>query len=64
MYSAAGGKGHRSWFDTAVSGKRADSDEGSQEEMVPMGRIAVRHEVDWVAAERERESAVERVRGE
>ena len=25
----------------------ADYDDGSSEEMVPMGQIAVRHDVDW-----------------
>ena len=50
VYSG-GGKGHRTWYNTAVSaiGSKNDdrSSEGSQEEMVPMGQITVRHEVDW-----------------
>lgn len=52
------GKSHKSWYDTAVSAMASKNDhrdggsEGSQEEMVPMGKIAVRHELDWESRER------------
>ena len=52
------GKSHKSWYDTAVSAMASKIDnrdggsEGSQEEMVPMGKIAVRQEVDWETKER------------
>ena len=46
-----GGKAHRTWFNTAVAGKGSEhhddqGSEGSWEEMVPMGRIMVRHDLD------------------
>ena len=47
------GKSHKSWYNTAVSAMASKNDdrdrgmEGSQEEMVPMGKIAVRQELDW-----------------
>lgn len=42
----------RSWFDNTVStgvGKSElrTSDKGSQEGMAPMGKIQVRHDVEW-----------------
>ena len=50
VYSG-GGKSHRTWYNTAVSAMGSKNDdrgsEGSQEEIIPMGQIAVRHEVDW-----------------
>lgn len=43
-----GGKNSRAWYNTAVSAKHDDGgSEGSQEEMVPVGQIGVRQEVDW-----------------
>ena len=37
---------HNTWY--AKGGRHEDQgSEGSQEEMVPIGRIAVRHDVDW-----------------
>jgi len=52
-----GGKGHKTWYNSAVSAMTSKTDEagseGSQEEMVPMGRIAVRRDVDWQAKDRD-----------
>lgn len=43
-----GSKSNRAWYNTAVSAKHDDGgSEGSQEEMVPVGKIGVRQEVDW-----------------
>ena len=36
-----------------VSKNEEAGSNGSQEEMVPMGRIAVRHEVDWEASDKD-----------
>ena len=49
-------KTHKSWLDNRVS-KMASKQEGGggdsrQEEMVPMGRIAVRHDLNWEAKDR------------
>ena len=53
----AGGKTHKSWFNnvSTVQATRNDDGEsglGSEEDMVPMGKIQVRHDVEW---EREQE---------
>lgn len=41
-------QGSKAWYNTAVLAKHDDvGSEGSQEEMVPVGKIAVRQEVDW-----------------
>lgn len=43
-----GSKSSRTWYNTAVLAKHDDGgSEGSQEEMVPVGKIGVRQEVDW-----------------
>ncbi len=48
------GRSHRTWYNSAVASKK-DKDDGasedSLEEMVPMGKIAVRHELDWETKE-------------
>ena len=45
IYSG-GVKAHNTWY--AKGGRHGDGgSEGSQEEMVPMGLIAVKHDVDW-----------------
>lgn len=45
VYSG-GGRTHNTWY--ATRSKHDDQDsEGSQGEMVPMGRIAVKHDLDW-----------------
>lgn len=47
-----GSKSSRAWYNTAVSAKHDDGgSEGSQEEMVPVGMIGVRQEVDWETKE-------------
>ena len=39
-------KSHNTWY--AIGSKHGDQgSQGSQEEMVPIGHIAVRHDVDW-----------------
>ncbi|KAL8689678.1 MAG: hypothetical protein Q9218_004708 [Villophora microphyllina] len=50
-----GNRKHRDWYSTAVAAKKgkggsggtATSDEGSEEDMVPMGKIQVRRDVEW-----------------
>ena len=46
-----GDQAHKAWMNTAVSAMPSRHEdggsEGSQEEMVPMGNIAVRRELDW-----------------
>ena len=46
-----GGKSQKTWYTPAVSAMGSKHDdrgsEGSQEEMVPVGQIGVRYEVDW-----------------
>ena len=37
---------HNTWY-ARGGGHDDQGSEGSQEEMVPIGRIAVRHDVDW-----------------
>ena len=61
MYSgpaSGNGKGHKAWYNNAVSAMASKDEDtvsdGSQEEMVPMGQIAVRHELDWDARDNER----------
>lgn len=49
-------KAPRAWYNAAATAKAKGGDtgsEGSQEEMVPMGKIAVRHEVDWEASDKD-----------
>ena len=47
IYSG-GAKSHNTWY--AIGSKHDDQgSQGSQEEMVPIGRIGVRHDVDWDA---------------
>ncbi|KAL8950977.1 MAG: hypothetical protein Q9222_003011 [Ikaeria aurantiellina] len=60
IYSGGGNKRHeKSWFGHAASSSGAgrtdlrDSEEESQEDMVPMGRIQVRHDVEWEQEHRE-----------
>lgn len=43
---------HKTWlYNVKAGGSKADtgrgSEEGSEEDMVPMGKIQVRHEVEW-----------------
>ena len=45
VYSG-GGNNHNTWY-ARGGGHNDQGSEGSQEEMVPIGRIAVRHDVDW-----------------
>ncbi|KAL8719872.1 MAG: hypothetical protein Q9181_008000 [Wetmoreana brouardii] len=46
-------RSNRDWYTAAVAAKKGShaktgtSDEGSQEDMVPMGKIQVRHDVEW-----------------
>ena len=53
IYQGGGIKGQKTWYNSAVSAmamasKHDDrSSEGSQEGMVPMGKIAVRRDLDW-----------------
>ena len=46
-----GEQSHKAWMNTNVSAMPSRNEdggsEGSQEEMVPMGNIAVRRELDW-----------------
>ena len=46
-----GSKSARTWYNTAVSAMVSKNDDGgsdgSQEEMVPVGRIGVKQDVDW-----------------
>ena len=57
--SGVGGnsQNHKTWYNAAATAKTSKSgDTGSdcsQEEMVPMGRIAVRHDVDWEASDKD-----------
>lgn len=48
VYSGGTSKGHKTWYDNAVTAIASKNDETgsdcSREEMVPMGRIAVRHD--------------------
>ena len=45
VYSG-GSKSQNTWY--AIGSKHDDQgSQGSQEEMVPIGRIAVKHDVDW-----------------
>ena len=64
MGTYAGGKSrtHKSWFNngsvSAMTSKAVGNEEGSTgsaEDMVPMGRIQVRHDVDWHERERSEE---------
>ena len=41
-------KSHNTWY-TVGSKRDEQGSQGSQEEMVPIGRIAVKHDVDWDA---------------
>ncbi|CAF9915440.1 MAG: hypothetical protein HETSPECPRED_002489 [Heterodermia speciosa] len=49
-------KNHKSWFDNGVATMASKQESigggSSQEEMVPMGQIAVRHDLNWEAKER------------
>ena len=49
-------KNHKSWFDNGASRMASDPEgtggDSSQEEMVPMGRIAVRHDLEWEAKDK------------
>ena len=51
------GKGQKAWYDHGVSTMATKNEENasdcSQEEMVPMGKIAVRHDLDWEARDNE-----------
>ena len=44
-----GSRKHKTWYNNTASASRAEEDrsDGSQEDMVPMGKIAVRHDVRW-----------------
>lgn len=42
-----GGK-HKTWFGTHSTKDNERTRKGSMEEMVPMGNIAVRHDVEWI----------------
>lgn len=56
-----GPKAHTTWYSGVnVNGKKGDgaASDGSQEEMVPMGKIAVRHDVNWDASDKEPHSIV------
>ena len=57
--SGVGGnsQNHKTWYNAAATAKTTrNGDSGSdcsQEEMVPMGRIAVRHDLDWEASDKD-----------
>ena len=44
-----GAQKHKSWYNNAVLASKNDEErsDGSQEDMVPMGQIAVRHDMTW-----------------
>ena len=50
-------RNHKTWYNAAATAKTNRNGESgsdcSQEEMVPMGRIAVRHDVDWEASDKD-----------
>ena len=48
--SGGGKRQHRDWYSAMASTTRGrDSGEGSEEDMVPMGKIQVRRDVEWDA---------------
>ncbi len=42
---------HKTWFGTQNTKDDERTRKGSMEEMVPMGNIAVRHDVEWINAD-------------
>lgn len=55
MYSSGAPKSQRTWYNAAASAIGSKNEETgsdcSQEDIVPMGRIAVRHELGWEASD-------------
>ncbi|KAL9637068.1 MAG: hypothetical protein Q9204_002010 [Flavoplaca sp. TL-2023a] len=52
IYQGQSKRQQKSWYNTGTHVTGRHSEEGSEEDMVPMGKIQVRHELEW---ERERE---------
>ncbi|KAI4114152.1 MAG: hypothetical protein LQ338_008046, partial [Usnochroma carphineum] len=63
VYAGGGSKKHKTWYNNVSTGKATKTDDGesgqgSEEDMVPMGKIQVRHDVEWEQEETQSAPAI------